>query len=94
MFKKLSEYFSDRKLAKAVDNNPIYKVAAFASLAALKETGLEVLSPRLKEKQAADIATSINDIILSTDQVSTCRNLFIETVLGFSQYQVLVLEPI
>ena len=49
MFKKISEFFENKKIAKALEKSPILQVAAIASVEAMKEVGFEKSSDKFKK---------------------------------------------
>tara|TARA_Y100000741_G_scaffold228631_1_gene174644 strand:- start:766 stop:1515 length:750 start_codon:yes stop_codon:yes gene_type:complete len=93
MFKKFSEFFENRKAAKALKESPILRVAAIASVEAMKELGLEKTSDNFKNMIGKHLATQVNKVALATNQHLAFREVFAEIILKFSGYQVLVLKP-
>ena len=93
MFKKISEFFENKKIAKALEKSPILQVAAIASVEAMKEVGFEKSSDKFKKMIGNHLANQVNKVVLAPDQHLAFREVFAEIILKFSRYQVLVLKP-
>jgi hypothetical protein len=93
MFKKISEFFENKKIVKELEKSPILQVAAIASVNAMKEFGFDKLSDAFKKKIGGHLANQVNRVVLADNQLLAFREVYAEIILTFSKYQVLVLQP-
>ena len=85
MFKKITDFFVSKKVYK----DPLFQVAKIASDEALEKTKLTRDQMKINIEE---IANEINEIILSEDRFTLIRQKIGESVLGFAQFQVLILD--
>lgn len=88
---KILDFFAERSAKKKLKENPIMMAALLASERALKDTGLFKIKDKLKAP-IDEIAGEITAIFNSDDQIMASRKKYVESVLAFARYQVLVLD--
>jgi len=88
---KILDFFAERSAKKKLKENPVFVAALLASERALKDTGLYKIRDKLITP-INEIAEEITAIFNSENQVIANRKKFVESILAFAKYQVLVLD--
>ena len=93
MFKKILDYFAESSAKENISKNPLVMAALLRSHNALKETGLDKISDKMK-KPAQELAEDILNIINSDNQILAMRQKYAEAILVYARWQVLVNDKI
>ncbi len=94
MLKALLGGLLGRNSSRAIENDPLFKVAVERSHEIIRTMGLDKqFQPSTIERTGTDILNEVASIIAAEDRFSRMRELLTEGTLSRAKLQVLVLEP-
>lgn len=93
LFDAVQNALAKRNARKHLEKNPVLRAAMIRSNLAFDSTGMTEFSDETKDALSQQLLERVYQIVLSDDQVATCRQHFTDAVLELSIYQVLVLPP-